>query len=162
MSTSTLILLEVAITCHLTWLSPAKPTEERGAYATRSWRPSAQTPDIQSHWGNRVYEGETIRRGCIIISRGNQQCLAESLFGGRQGSAGTHRHGETSPRNSGEPWQPASGSLSASPLSSRPAKSLTGGSAHTHRLPVGGAAVQGSMQYSELPQGSHFVHRFWG
>lgn len=103
-----------------------------------------------------------IRRGCIIIIRGNQQCLAESLFGGRQGSAGTHRHGETSPRNSGEPWQPASGSLSASPLSSRPAKSLTGGSAHTHRLPVGGAAVQGSMQYSELPQGSHFVHRFWG
>ena len=68
MSTSTLILLEVAITCHLTWLSPAKPTEERGAYATRSWRPSAQTPDIQSHWGNRVYEGETIRRGCITYN----------------------------------------------------------------------------------------------
>ena len=66
------------------------------------------------------------------------------------------------PKNSEEPWQPASSSLSASPLSSRPAKSLTEGSAHTHRLPVGGAAVQGSVQHSELPQGSHFVHRFWG
>lgn len=28
------------------------------------------------------------------------------------------------------------------------------------RLPVGGAAVQGSVQHPELPQGSHFVHRF--
>ena len=72
-----------------------------------------------------------VRRGCNIIIRGNQQCLAESLFGGRQGSTGTHRHGETSPWNSGEPWQPASGSLSAPPLSSRGAKSLEGGAAHS-------------------------------
>jgi len=29
------------------------------------------------------------------------------------------------------------------------------------RLPVGGAAVQGSVQHPELPQGSRSVHRFW-
>lgn len=101
------------------------------------------------------------QEGCIIIIRANQQCLAESLFGGRRGSTETHRHGKNSPRNSWKPWQPASSSYSA-PLASRPGKSLTGTVAHTHRLPVGGAAVQGSVQHPELPQGSHFVHRFWG
>ena len=72
MSPSRLILLEVAIACHLTWLSPAKPAEERGVYVTHSWRPSAQTPSIQSHWGNRVYESETVRReprrGCVTYN----------------------------------------------------------------------------------------------
>ena len=56
-------------------------------------RPSRNS--IQIRWLELYsFHEANVRRGCIII-RGNQQCLAESLFGGRQGSTGTHRHGET-------------------------------------------------------------------
>lgn len=101
-----------------------------------------------------------MRRAYIIIIRGDQHLAKTGSLGKYRALLRPTDKAKTPRGTLGCCGNGAPGSHSP-----QPAPAFTpspAAPAHTHRLPVGGAAVQGSVQHPELPQGSHFVHRFWG